>query len=126
MGSSGVNSHSNSFALSRETLVVPEREEGETSGKYYARLESDISKRSIAALMSKSADPFSGDVLRSLMRTFKFYEEPMDISMRRFLWEIDLPGEAQQIDRVMSAFSERYHECNPHIFDKPGMSYCHS
>lgn len=120
MGSSGVNSHNNSFALSRETLAVPEREEGETSGKYYARLEHDISKRSIAMLMSKSSDPFSGDVLRSLMRTFKFYEEPMDIAMRRFLWEIDLPGEAQQIDRVMSAFAERYHECNPHIFDKPG------
>ncbi len=119
-GSSGLPSSKDSFALSRETLVVPERENGEPSGKYYTRLERDIPKKSIAFLMAKSADPFSHDVLRSLMRTFKFYEEPMDISLRRFLWEIKLPGEAQQIDRVMSAFAERYHECNPHIFSSFG------
>ncbi|KAB8349701.1 hypothetical protein FH972_023716 [Carpinus fangiana] len=110
-------SASHSFAISRETLVVPDREEGETAGKYFGRLEQDFPKKSIAMAFSKSSDTFSHDVLRSLMRTFKFYEEPMDISLRRFLWEIDLPGEAQQIDRVISAFAERYHECNPHIFD---------
>ncbi|KAI9712513.1 MAG: hypothetical protein M1828_001694 [Chrysothrix sp. TS-e1954] len=109
--------HGHSFALSRETLVVPEREDGETSGKYYSRLETNIPKKSIALVLSKSADTFSHDVLRSLLRTFKFYEEPLDIALRRLLWEIDLPGEAQQIDRVMSAFAERYHECNPHIFN---------
>ena len=115
-------SKSNSFAISRETLVVPEREEGETSGKYYVRLEKDMPKKSIALALSKSSDVFSHDVLRSLTRTFKFYEEPMDMSMRKFLWEIDLPGEAQQIDRVISAFAERYHECNPHIFNSLGKS----
>lgn len=120
LGSSGLPSNKDSFALSRETLVIPERENGEPSGKYYTRLERDIPKKSIALLMAKSADPFSHDVLRSLMRTFKFYEEPMDMSLRRFLWEIKLPGEAQQIDRVMSAFAERYHECNPHIFSSFG------
>lgn len=113
-------SANNSFALSRETLVVPEREEGETAGKYYTRLEGGIPKKSIALVLSKSPDNFSHDVLRSLMRTFKFYEEPMDMSMRKILWEIDLPGEAQQIDRVISAFAERYHECNPHIFNTLG------
>lgn len=117
------NSANTSFALSRETLAVPEREEGETAGKYYARLESDIPKKSIALVLSKSSDNFSHDVLRSLLRTFKFYEEPMDMSMRKFLWEIDLPGEAQQIDRVISAFAERYHECNPHIFNTLGKTF---
>ena len=117
-------SNSTSFAMSRETLTVPEREEGETAGKYYARLEKETPKKGIALVLSKLADTFSHDVLRSLLRTFKFYEEPMDMSMRKFLWEIDLPGEAQQIDRVMSAFSERYHECNPHIFDSFGTFLC--
>lgn len=110
-------SANHSFAISRETLVVPDREEGESAVQYFGRLEQDFPKKSIAMAFSKSSDTFSHDVLRSLMRTFKFYEEPMDISMRRFLWEIDLPGEAQQIDRVISAFAERYHECNPHIFE---------
>lgn len=116
-------SQQNSFAMSRETLVVPEREDGETSGKYYSRLEESIPKKSIAMVLSKRADVFSHDTMRSLMRTFKFYEEPLDMSIRRFLWEIDLPGEAQQIDRVIEAFSERYHECNPHIFNSPDEAY---
>ena len=113
-------SANNSFALSRETLVVPEREEGESAGKYYARLENSMPKRSIATALCKSDDQFNKDVLRSLLRTFKFYEEPMDMSLRKFLWEVSLPGEAQQIDRVIGAFAERYHECNPHIFHNLG------
>lgn len=123
-------SGSNSFAMSRETLVVPQREDGETSGKYYSRLEKDLPKRDIALALSKSSDAFSHDALRSLARTFKFYEEPVDMSLRKFLWEVPLTGEAQQIDRVLSAFSERYHECNPHIFSSAGKitsesSFCH-
>lgn len=109
-------SGNSSFALSRETLIIPDREDGETPGKYFARLETEYPKRAIALALSKSNDSFSHDALRSLARTFKFYEEPIDMSLRKFLWEIPLTGEAQQIDRVMSAFSERYHECNPHIF----------
>ena len=119
-GSPGGTLGNNSFALSRETLVVPEREEGESAGKYYARLEKDMQKRSIAVALSKSPEQFNKDVLRSLLRTFKFYEEPMDMSLRKFLWEVSLPGEAQQIDRVIGAFAERYHECNPHIFNNLG------
>ncbi|KAJ8609199.1 hypothetical protein MRB53_039235 [Persea americana] len=120
MGTSAPNSNQNSFVLSRDTLILPGREDGETAGRYYQRLEQDIPKKSIALFMSRTGDTFSHDVLRSLMRTFKFYEEPMDISLRRLLWEIDLPGEAQQIDRVIEAFANRYHECNPHIFDDSG------
>lgn len=120
-GASNGPSNHNSFAISRDQAAAPPREEGETAGKYFTRIEKDIPKRSIALLMSRSGDPFSHDVLRSLMRTFKFFEDPMDMSIRRFLWEIALPAEAQQIDRVIAAFAERYHECNPHIFDNSGM-----
>jgi len=122
--SSGPSNH-NSFAISREFVAAPPREQGETAGKYFARIEKDIPKRRIALLMSRSSDLFSHDVLRSLMRTFKFLEDPMDMSIRRFLWEIALPAEAQQIDRVIAAFAERYHECNPHIFDNSGIYDMH-
>jgi len=103
--------------MSRDNLVLPERVEGESAGKYYSRVEEVIPKRAIALLLSKSADAFNVDVLRSLLRTFKFYEEPLDISLRKFLWEMDISGEAQQIERIIDAFAERYQECNPHIFD---------
>ena len=113
----GFSSHTSSFAMSRDNLVLPERVEGESAGKYYSRVEEVIPKRAIALLLSKSADAFNVDVLRSLLRTFKFYEEPLDISLRKFLWEMDISGEAQQIERIIDAFAERYQECNPHIFD---------
>lgn len=113
----GLSSHTNSFALSRDNLALPEREDGESAGKYFSRIEQTIPKKSMALLLAKSKDVFNNDVLRSLLRTFMFYEEPLDVSLRKFLWEIDIRGEAQVIERIIEAFAERYHECNPHIFD---------
>jgi hypothetical protein len=112
----GFSSHTNSFALSRENLALPEREEGESAGKYCTRIEESIPRKAIPLLLAKSNDAFNNDVLRSLLRTFMFYEEPLDISLRKFLWQIDIRGEAQQIERIIEGFAERYHECNPHIF----------
>lgn len=121
---SGANSSkNNSFAMSKEILVVPDRDEGESAAQYYGRLEGLVPKKAIGQLFAKSSDPFSHDVLRSLMRTFKFFEEPMDISLRKFLWEIDLPTETQQIDRLISAFAQRYFECNPPLFDNADEVY---
>jgi cytohesin len=31
-----------------------------------------------------------------------------------------LPGEAQKIDRMMDAFSQRYCDCNPNVFQNSG------
>jgi len=113
----GLSSNTNSFALSRDNLALPDREDGESAGKYFTRIEETIPKKSMALLLAKSKDVFNNDVLRSLLRTFMFYEEPLDVSLRKFLWEIDIRGEAQVIERIIEAFAERYHECNPHIFD---------
>lgn len=121
---SGANStKNNSVAMSKEIVAVPDREEGESAAQYYGRLEDLVPKKAIGQLFAKSSDPFSHDVLRSLMRTFKFFEEPMDISLRKFLWEIDLPTETQQIDRLISAFAQRYFECNPPLFDNADEVY---
>ena len=38
------------------------------------------------------------------------------MSLRKFLLEAELPKETQQVDRVVQAFADRYHECNPGIF----------
>jgi hypothetical protein len=34
--------------------------------------------------------------------------------------EVELPSETQQIDRVLQAFADRYHECNPFIYKDSG------
>lgn len=122
-GSPSSRSKSNSFALSREALVVPEREEGDTPGKYLERLESAVTRSMIAGILSKSSDPFAQAVLRSYTRRFPFFGEPIDMSLRKFLLEADLPKETQQVDRVIQAFADRYHECNPGIFLSTDQAY---
>lgn len=119
----GNSTKNNSFALSKDVVIAPDREEGESAAQYYGRLEKLVPKKAIGQIFTKSTDPFSHDVLRSLLRTFKFFEEPMDISLRKFLWEIDLPGETQHIDRLISAFAQRYFECNPPLFDNADEVY---
>ena len=116
--SAGSKSHSLSF--SRELYVVPQREEGDTPAKYLVRLEEAVSRGAVAAILSKSDDDFSKNVLRSYMRGFKFFGDPLDMSIRKLLMEAELPKETQQIDRVLQAFANRYHECNPGIYASPG------
>ncbi|KAK5118319.1 hypothetical protein LTR62_002832 [Meristemomyces frigidus] len=122
--SPGTRSKANSFAMSREVvLVVPQREEGDTPSRYLERLEAAVARSTIAGILSKSADPFAQAVLRSYTRRFPFFGEPIDMSLRKFLLEAELPKETQQVDRVIQAFADRYHECNPGIFKSPDQAY---
>lgn len=122
--SPGFHSKSNSVSPSvHEPLVVPDREEGDTPGKYLERLQAAVSRSLIAGILSKSSDPFAQAVLRSYCRKFPFFGEPIDMSLRKFLLEAELPKETQQVDRVVQAFADRYHECNPGIFMSPDQAY---
>ncbi|KAI5856639.1 hypothetical protein GGS23DRAFT_398111 [Durotheca rogersii] len=116
-------SKNNSLQLAREPVVLPERREDDTPAKYLARLEDVLSHGVIASALSKETDPFSASVLRSYMRTFSFFEEPMDMAIRKLLMEAELPKETQQIDRCLQAFANRYHECNPGIYSTPDQAY---
>ncbi|RYP77918.1 hypothetical protein DL770_006997 [Monosporascus sp. CRB-9-2] len=116
-------SKNNSFQIPRESIVLPERREDDTPAKYLARLEELFSRRVIASALSKANDQFSAAVLRSYMRSFSFFEEPMDMAIRKLLMEAELPKETQQIDRFLQAFANRYHECNPGIYSDPDQAY---
>lgn len=100
--------------------MVPTREEGETPGRYLERLEENIDRSLIASIVAKHGDEFSLAVLRSYMRRFMFFGDPIDMALRKLLMEVELPKETQQIDRVLQGFADRYHECNPGIFVSPG------
>ncbi|KAH6625731.1 protein transport protein sec73 [Boeremia exigua] len=111
------SSHQNSLSISRETLVMPERVEGETPGRYLERIEANnVDKSVIASFLSKTEDAFLLSVLRSYMRRFAFFGDPIDMAIRKLLMQIELPKETQQIDRVLQGFADRYHECNPGIY----------
>ncbi|KAL9131532.1 MAG: hypothetical protein Q9217_000546 [Psora testacea] len=112
-----------SFTISREPVVIPERQEGDTPAKYLIRLEEAVSRGVVATVLSQSNDEFSKNVLRSYMRGFKFFGDPLDMSTRKLLMEVELPKETQQIDRVLQAFANRYHECNPGVYASPDEAY---
>lgn len=116
-------SKSQSFSLAREPLIVPERQEGDTPSKYLARLQEAVSRGVVAIILSKSDDEFLKNVLRSYMRGFSYFGDPIDMSIRKLLMEVELPKETQQIDRVLQSFANRYHECNPGVFASPGKCY---
>ncbi|KAF2270113.1 hypothetical protein CC78DRAFT_528605 [Lojkania enalia] len=124
IGSSGLSSHQNSLNISREALVLPEREEGETPGRYLERIEeNNIHKSAIASILTKTDDSFMLAVLRSYMRRFAFFGDPLDMAIRKLLMQVELPKETQQIDRVLQGFADRYHECNPGIYINPDKAY---
>ncbi|KAL8404068.1 hypothetical protein RB594_009069 [Gaeumannomyces avenae] len=116
-------SKNNSLQLARDSVILPERRDDDTPAKYLARLEEVVSRSVIASALSKNADQFSQAVLRSYMRGFRFFGDPMDMSIRKLLMEAELPKETQQIDRCLQAFANRYHECNPGIYADPDQAY---
>jgi hypothetical protein len=121
LGSSGLSSHQNSLNISRETLILPTREEGETPGHYLERIEANnVDKSIVASHLSKTDDAFLLSVLRSYMRKFAFFGDPIDMAVRKLLMQVELPKETQQIDRVLQGFADRYHECNPGIYINAG------
>uniref|UniRef100_A0A2P2KJD8 SEC7 domain-containing protein n=1 Tax=Rhizophora mucronata TaxID=61149 RepID=A0A2P2KJD8_RHIMU len=60
-------------------------------------------------------DEFCVQVLHEFSGTFDFQDMNLDHALRLFLETFRLPGEAQKIQRVLEAFSERYYEQVPHI-----------
>jgi Sec7-like guanine-nucleotide exchange factor len=116
----GLASHTNSLSLSRDAISLPDREEGETAIQYLSRVEDIAARSQIPSILSKDRDEFFHAVMRSFMRKFAYFGDPLDMAIRKLLMEIDLPKETQQIDRVLQSFSDRYHECNPGIFPTAG------
>lgn len=116
-------SKDNSLNIQRESVVLPEKREDENPGRYLERLEEIASRSEIAAALSKNGDTFHLAVLRSFMRRFGFFGDPMDMAIRKLLMSAELPKETQHIDRFLQAFANRYHECNPGIYTNPDQAY---
>lgn len=51
-----------------------------------------------------------------VMRMLRFHGEPLDMSLRKFLFRVALPQEAQQIERVLHCFSILWNYHNPGLF----------
>lgn len=55
-------------------------------------------------------------LLNAFLKRMNYEDMTFDAAMRSFLQKFLLPGEAQQIERVMQAFAYRFVENNPNIF----------
>lgn len=58
----------------------------------------------------------NGEILKAFLRRLQFDQKQLDIALREYLQLFLLPGEAQQIERMMEAFANRYVENNPDSF----------
>ena len=67
-----------------------------------------------------SPDDFLTEALRIYMTRFDFTHNAVDVALRKLLMQMSLPGETQQIDRIMEAFAARYEQCEPNLFVHKG------
>jgi brefeldin A-inhibited guanine nucleotide-exchange protein len=81
-----------------------------------------LSKDKIGEFLGKDKD-MNKKVLHAFVETFDFKEIPIDISMRKFLGTFRLPGEGQQIDRIMEKFAEHFCLQNPAAFANAGVAF---
>ncbi|KAJ1936100.1 hypothetical protein FBU59_005166, partial [Linderina macrospora] len=65
-------------------------------------------------------------ILDAYMQRLAFADRPIDFALRHLLRHLHLPREAQQIDRVMTAFAARYHACNPSLFGSADTVYAYA
>eukprot|EP00742_Colponemidia_sp_Colp-10_P013183 GILJ01014880.1.p1 GENE.GILJ01014880.1~~GILJ01014880.1.p1 ORF type:complete len:1497 (-),score=271.69 GILJ01014880.1:37-4212(-) len=70
-------------------------------------------------------DSDSKDILQEFVKLFDFRELTLDSAVRMFLGSFRLPGEAQQIDRIINAFATQYFEDNKNhgILSNPDAVY---
>lgn len=57
------------------------------------------------------------DALRAYLATIPFEGLPLDMAMRFLLLHLPLPKEQGSIYRLLELFAERYHTCNPGLWD---------
>ncbi|CAN0569917.1 unnamed protein product, partial [Ectocarpus sp. 12 AP-2014] len=91
-------------------VSLPSKEGGEGGGGGGGRTPSGVSTRGAAAVVYQGdTEEFHAEVLEAFVDTFDFRGQGILASLRMFLGAFRLPGEAQQIDRILHAFAQRVH-----------------
>lgn len=84
---------------------------------------SSLSTAECGSQITHSNDPAHIAALQAYVSSFEFTGDPIDIALRKLLMELTLPKETQQIDRVMEAFAQSYHQQNPSLFPSYDQPY---
>ncbi|KAG0206857.1 GDP/GTP exchange factor for ARF [Mortierella sp. GBA30] len=77
---------------------------------HFLKTSTRISKRLLGEYLAK---PANSDVLKAFIQLFDFHGKRLDESLRELLETFRLPGESQQIERIMELFAETYFATKP-------------
>jgi cytohesin len=81
-----------------------------------------ISKRRLGEYIG-NPDEFQQLVCDELFKLYDFKNRTLDHALRLLLLQFRLPGEAQQIDRILEKFAQHYFLQNPNIFLSSDTAY---
>ncbi|KAJ8257930.1 hypothetical protein GJAV_G00191260 [Gymnothorax javanicus] len=74
-----------------------------------------LSRQMIGEFLGNRQKQFNRDVLDCLVDQMDFSMMELDEALRKFQSQIKVQGEAQKVERLIEAFSQRYCMCNPGI-----------
>ena len=73
-----------------------------------------INKKTLGLFLAdKSQNSPSPFILKELMDEFEFRGQRIDQALRVLMHDVRLPGEGQQIERILDAFADSYYRQNP-------------
>ena len=76
----------------------------------FLKKSSRVSKRIVGEYIAK---PSNSETLDAFVKLFDFKGKRLDEALREMLTTFRLPGEAQQIDRIMENFAKQFFESGP-------------
>uniref|UniRef100_A0A2K6CGV4 IQ motif and Sec7 domain ArfGEF 3 n=1 Tax=Macaca nemestrina TaxID=9545 RepID=A0A2K6CGV4_MACNE len=74
-----------------------------------------LSRQMIGEFLGNSKKQFNRDVLDCVVDEMDFSSMELDEALRKFQAHIRVQGEAQKVERLIEAFSQRYCMCNPQV-----------
>ncbi|CAM9208119.1 unnamed protein product, partial [Hapterophycus canaliculatus] len=74
-----------------------------------------LSKRRLGEYFGRN-NPKAQEVLRLFLKKLDYKNTSLDEALRSMVVRFRLPGEAQQVDRILESLAARYHEENPDVF----------
>ncbi|XP_055506034.1 LOW QUALITY PROTEIN: IQ motif and SEC7 domain-containing protein 3-like [Leucoraja erinacea] len=74
-----------------------------------------LSRQMIGEFLGNSKKQFNRDVLDCVVDEMDFSNMELDEALRKFQAHIRVQGEAQKVERLIEAFSQRYCVCNPDV-----------
>lgn len=77
-----------------------------------------LSRQMIGEYLGLIQQPFNMSVLDAFCEELDLSGNAVDVALRKFQSYFRMPGEAQKIERLMQAFSQRYAKCNPEVMSK--------